>query len=136
MRISRMPQLALILVVFLGSCDNKELPPGPPSSLGPGLLAVILDTPNSNDGALLFTLSGGTLDSLRGRDVRVISSDAGSGGRRVIVSGAVGAGKILRFWVPERGDAANYTAVLEQAAGRSDFAQQDITDYSLSVVVD
>ncbi len=136
MRFLRKDLLATLLLAFLGSCDGEDLPPGPPEPMGPGLLAVVLDTPNSNDGALLVTLTGGPVDSLRGGQLRVISSDAGPTQRRVIVSGLVRTGKVLRFWVPERGDVDNYTAILEQAAERAQFAQQDISSYSLLVVVD
>ena len=136
MTLTRKKLLALALVGFLVSCSGDDLPPGVPAPMGPGLLAVILDSPNNNDGALLFTLSGGPADSIRGRNLRLISSPAGTNRHRVIVSGFIGNGKIVRFWVPERDNAAGYAAVLEQAAGRADFAQQDITNYSLSVVVD
>ena len=136
MTLTRKKLVALALVGLLVGCSGDDLPPGPPKPMGPGLLAVLLDSPNNNDGALLFTLSGGPTDSLRGGGLRVINSAAGSNERRVIVAGLVSSGKVLRFWVPELGDVDNYTVVLEQAAQRAQFAQQDITNYSLSVVVD
>ena len=101
MKFPRKDVLAMSLIALLGSCDGEDLPPGPPEPMGPGLLAVVLDTPNSNDGALLLTLTGGPVDSLRRGQLRVISSDAGPSQRRVIVSGLVRTGKVLRFWERE-----------------------------------
>jgi len=99
MKFSPKDLLAMLLLAFLGSCDGADLPPGPPEPMGLGLLAVVLDTPNSNDGAFLVTLTGGPVDSLRRGQLRVISSDAGPSQRRVIVSGLVRASNSARMAV-------------------------------------
>lgn len=43
---------------------------------------------------------------------------------------------MLRFWVPERANVANYRAVLDQVATRRDYIQQSLTDYSLTITTD
>ena len=78
MRVTYLPALALGVVVTLASCGGEELPPGPPPPpSGPGFLQVLLETPRTNDGALLITLSGGPLDSLRVSQATLLTAPPG-----------------------------------------------------------
>ncbi|MCZ6916908.1 MAG: hypothetical protein O7I93_09040 [Gemmatimonadetes bacterium] len=120
-------------LVLLFACGSETLEPGLPE--GPGFLAVRLTTPNTDDGGILFTLSGGPIDSVRVSLKQVLTGDAGANERRVIVAGALSNGTVASFWVPERRDVANYRAVLEQATVIATYEQQTITSYVLSVVV-
>ena len=136
MRVTYLPALALGVVVTLASC-GEELPPGPPPPpSGPGFLQVLLETPRTNDGALLITLSGGPLDSLRVSQATLLTAPPGVSDQQVIIAGDVRAGTVLRFWVPERANVANYRAVLDQVATRRDYIQQSLTDYSLTITTD
>ncbi len=134
MRIPYLRALALGLAVMLASCGGPSGPPPPPS--GPGFLRVLLETPRSNDGALLITLSGGLLDSLRVSQVTLLTAPSGVNDQQVIIAGDVRAGVVLRFWVPERADVANYRVVLNQAVTRTDYIQQSLTGYSLTIATD
>ena len=137
MTIVRNKALALALVALTAGCGGDDLPPGPPPGpSGPGILAVVLETPNSNDGALLFRLSGGPMDSLRVSLLTLLTANTGTNERRVMLAGNLGAGVVLRFWVPERGNLAGYRVVLEQVATRASYVQQPLDGYSLSVAVD
>ena len=136
MRVAYLRALALSAVVILASC-GEELPPGPPPPpSGPGFLRVLLQTPRSNDGALLITLSGGPLDSLRVSGTTLLTAPPGVNDQQLIIAGDVRAGVVLRFWVPERTNVANYRAVLNQVATRADFIQQTLTGYSLTITTD
>ncbi len=136
MRVTFLRALALGVVVILASC-GEELPPGPPPPpSGPGFLQVLLQTPRTNDGALLITLSGGPLDSLRVSQTTLLTAPPGVYDQQLIIAGDVRAGVVLRFWVPERTNVANYRAVLNQVATRADFLQQSLTDYSLTITTD
>ncbi len=136
MRVTYLRALALSAVVMLASC-GEELPPGPPPPpSGPGFLRVLLQTPRSNDGALLITLSGGPLDSLRVSQTTLLTAPPGVNEQQLIIAGDVRAGVVLRFWVPERANVANYRAVLDQVATRRDYIQQSLTDYSLTITTD
>ncbi len=136
MRVTYLRALALSAVVMLASC-GEELPPGPPPPpSGPGFLRVLLQTPRSNDGALLITLSGGPLDSLRVSQTTLLTAPPGVNDQQLIIAGDVRAGVVLRFWVPERTNVADYRAVLNQVATRADFLQQSLTDYSLTITTD
>ncbi len=136
MRVNYLRALALSVVVILASC-GEELPPGPPPPpSGPGFLRVLWQTPRSNDGALLITLSGGPLDSLRVSQTTLLTAPPGVNDQQLIIAGDVRAGVVLLFWVPERTNVANYRAVLNQVATRADFLQQSLTDYSLTITTD
>ncbi len=136
MRVTYLRALALSAVVMLASC-GEELPPGPPPPpSGPGFLRVLLQTPRSNDGALLITLSGGPLDSLRVSQTTLLTAPPGVNDQQLIIAGDVRAGVVLRFWVPERTNVADYRAVLNQVATRADFIQQSLTNYSLTITTD
>ncbi len=135
MRIPYLRALALGLIVMLASCGGPSGPPPPPS--GPGFLQVLLQTPRTNDGALLITLSGGPLDSLRVSQATLLTAPPGSvNDQQVIIAGDVRAGVVLRFWVPERADVANYRVVLNQVVTRTDYIQQSLTGYSLTIATD
>ncbi len=137
MTIIRTKALALALVALTAGCSDDDLPPGPPPGpSGPGLLAVVLETPNSNDGALLFRLSGGRMDSLRVSQLTLLTANTGTNERRVMLAGNIGAGVVLRFWIPERADLAGYSVVLEQVATRAIYVQRPLDGYSLSIRVD
>ena len=98
----------------------------------PGFLNVRLTTPNTNDGALLFSLSGGSMDSLRTSGLTIfgtLGSTSGTG----LVAGNVGSGTVAQFWVPDVADVSQYSAALQQAAARSTYEQQSLSGYSLTV---
>ncbi len=94
-----------------------------------------LSTPNTNDGAVWFTLSGGQFDSVRVSQKMLLTGGTVPNQQSVIVAGALSNGTVASFWVPERRDVANYRAVLEQATVIATYEQQTITSYVLSVVV-
>ncbi len=137
MRVTYLRALALGVVVMLGSCGGEEPPSGPPPPPGgPGFLQVLLQTPRINDGALLILLSGGPLDTLRVSQATLLTAPPGVNDQQVIIAGDVRAGVVLRFWVPERANFANYRAVLNQVATRRDYIQQSLTGYSLTITTD
>ena len=137
MRITYLRALALGAVVMLASCVGDDVPSGPPPPpSGPGFLQVLLETPRSDDGALLITLSGGPLDSLRVSQATLLMAPPGVNDQQVIIAGDVRAGAVLRFWVPERANVANYRAVLDQVATRRSYIQQSLADYSLTITTD
>ncbi len=123
--------LAAITIACSGDSNNGGT--GPQDMSNPGFVNVTLSTPNSNDGALLLTLSGGAMDSLTASAGTIFFAETGTNTFRVMVAGTISAGPIARFWMPDRRNVSQYVATLEQAAARSTYEQQDIGGYSLSI---
>lgn len=125
-----MRRLALLLPVALAAglttCGGTE-------PAGPGWLNVRLTSPNADDGGVMFTVRGGTVDSVRSTfpDTylnRVSQSETG-----IIVVGAVRSGVVARLWVPDLDAAAQYAATMEQVASGTTFEQRALTGYTLTV---
>ena len=137
MRIQRKRVLALLFAAAVASCDGDELPPGPPEPTGPGFLAVVLDSPNNNTGALLVTISGGPVDSVQANQLTFRTAEIATNQHQVIVAGSVrDASVIFRFWIPDLGDMADYRATLEQAAARGLYTQLSLEGYALRIALD
>lgn len=126
---------AVVLAAITIACSGDANTGGtePVSTINPGFVNVTLATPNSNDGALLLTLSGGTMDSLTASAGTIFFASTGTNTFRVMVAGTIGDGPVVRFWMPDRRNVSQYVATLEQAAVRSTYEQQDIGGYSLSI---
>jgi hypothetical protein len=96
---------------------------------------VALTTPNADDGALLLTISGGRVSSVDGAAAgyQVYTAQPDTLTTRVLVTGDIGAGEVVRIHVPDTRSVAAYHATLAQAASRTSFAQRALTGYALAV---
>ena len=119
----------LILAILACHDDDKTVAP-----TGPGVLDVVLTTPNSDDGALLLTVDG-AVDSVQG-DPYVIFSTASGTGARIVVTGDVVGGVIARLYVPDVGTADQYLAYLDEVAQRGTFMLRPGTSYQLELMVE
>ena len=124
---------AVVLAALTIACRGNTNIDGPDDTINPGFMNVTLATPNSNDGALLLTLTGGTMDSLEAPAGTIFFAATGTNTFRVMVAGTIADGPVVRFWMPDRRNVSQYVATLEQAAVRSTYVQQDIGGYSLSI---
>ncbi|HEY7027284.1 MAG TPA: hypothetical protein VH438_06740 [Gemmatimonadales bacterium] len=118
--------LALIMIVLACHEDEKTMAP-----TGPGVLDVILTTPNDDDGAILLTVDG-AVDSVQGAPYVVFSSVSATG-TRVVVTGNVVAGVITRLYVPDISTADQYVPQLVEVAQRSTYALRSPTSYRLEL---
>lgn len=121
--------LALILAIFACHDDNKMVAP-----TGPGVLDVLLTTPNADDGAILLTVDG-AVDSVQGAPYVIFSATSASGAR-IVVTGDVVGGVIAKLYVPDVGTADQYLAHLDEVAQRGTFALQPLTSYQLELRVE
>ena len=96
-----------------------------------GTLQVDLTTPFTDDGALLFTVSGGRLDSVEAGGYSLYSSRADASTLEVIVTGNLSSGMIARVHIPDGRLAAQYSVNVIQAAARVSYAQRDPAVYHL-----
>jgi len=121
---------AMVLVAIL-AChdDDKTVAP-----TGPGVLDVVLTTPNADDGAVLLTVDG-AVDSVQGAPYVIFSISSGTEAR-IVVTGDVGGGVIARLYVPDVGSADQYLAHLDEVAQRGTFALRSPTAYSLELRIE
>lgn len=112
----------------LAACHGEDKPTDPS---GPGVLELVLTTPNANDGAVLLEVTG-AVDSVQPMSYTTFSS-LESGGARVVVTGDIASGVVARLYVPDAASAGQYTGSLSQAAQRSSFTLQNLTGYRVVV---
>ena len=127
----RQGMLALTLIVAMLAChdDDKTVEP-----TGPGVLDVVLTTPNTDDGALLLTIDG-AVDSVQGT-AYVTFATASATGARVVVTGDVAGGVIARLYVPDVTTADQYLPQLVEVAQRGTYALRDPTSYQVNLSVE
>ena len=124
--------LPLVLLALASACGEGG--PTEPAGPVPGVLKIALATPNADDGALLFTVSGGrvsTVDAATGYQIYTAQPDTMT--TRILVTGDIAAGEVVRIHVPDTRSAAAYHATIAQAASRTTFAQRALAGYALAV---
>ena len=121
-----------VLVLSCGDSNPAEPPPAPDPI--PGWLGIRLQSPNTDDGGILLTVSGGEIYSVRSTHPDLFVSPPGTPVRRIIVGGELTSGGLLvEIMVPDVQSAADYTATVEQAAARNTYEQRGVSAYSLVV---
>ena len=120
---------ALILAILACHDDDKTVAP-----TGPGVLDVVLTTPNADDGAVLLTVDG-AVDSVQGAPYVVFSTASGTGAR-IVVTGDVLGGVIARLYVPDISAADQYLPQLIEVAQHGTYALRPPTSYQLELKVE
>lgn len=92
-------------------------------------------SPAQDDGAVLFTLTGGPVDSLEVANAgyALYSSRPDPNTLRVIVTGGLAAGPIARIYIADESRIPQYSATIEQIAARTTYTQRDPSGYSLKL---
>ena len=121
-------------LLAVASCGGDPTPTEPSGPV-PGVLNVALITPNADDGALLLTISGGPVVSVEAASpgYQVYSFTPDTTNIRLLVSGDIATGALLRIHVADTRRAASYHATIAQAASRTTFAQRALSGYSFTV---
>jgi hypothetical protein len=127
MRSARARWLLLAALALAGCSDGAVAPFG-------GALNLNLTTPNTDDGAVLFTLSGASVDSVVPVNDQVFFARSDPRTLQVIVTGSLQNGTIARIYVPDIRLAGRYTASVQQVAARGSYLQRDAAPYSLTVI--
>jgi hypothetical protein len=123
----RLRSLLLACLFPLAACSHDTS--GPTA----GTLTVNLASPNSDDGAVLFTVSGGPIDSVASPGHQLYSSRLDSSTLRLIVTGDLGPGTIATMYVADMRLASSYSATVNQVAARESYAQRDAATYLLTL---
>ena len=117
---------ALMLSVLLLSCSSGT---GPTA----GVLNVKLSSLRGDDGAVLFTISGGPVESVEAVSGAVHSAQIDANTLRVVITGNLSAGAIARVRIADLTQASRYSAAVNQVAARSTYVQRDPGQYSITL---
>jgi hypothetical protein len=96
-------------------------------------LDLVIQTPADDVGIVLVEVTGATVDSVTALGYRTESSSVGTAPLRIVVSGTLRDGKLVRIWVPDRTRASDYSATVVEAAARSTYLLKDVADYRIDV---
>ena len=117
---------ALMLSVLLFSCSSGT---GPTS----GTLNARLSSLRGDDGAVLFTITGGPVESVDAVSGIVHSVQIDANALRVVITGNLSAGAIARVRIADLTQASRYSAAVNQVAARSTYVPRDPGQYSITL---
>ena len=119
--------LAAAAVTACGGGDG-----GGPTKPVAGELVVTLTSPNATDGALIVRVVGPVTGVTPVGNYRVSLATEGNV-TRAIVTGDIASGDLLRVKVPDIAQVGSYSANVEQAASRVDYALFSVSSYALAL---
>lgn len=124
--------LALAGLLFGAACADAPTGTGGPRA---GTLIVRLTTPQTDDGAVLFELSGPPIESVAAVNASLRLFTRRTNDATVVgaVVGAVTNGTVVTLRVPDVGAAPRYTARVLEVAGRDNVLRASLTGYALTV---
>ena len=100
----------------------------------PGDLTATLTTPNADDRAILITItSPGTISPGAAGADYVVFSKTLTGKTSVAVFGTLTTGPLVRFSVPDVGQAASYVVTVSDVADASNAPRSSLAGYSVTV---
>jgi hypothetical protein len=116
----------IVIWALSAACSND---------IGPtaGVLDVSLSSPHDDDGAVLFSVFGGPVDSVESAGFPVYSAHASADTVKLIVTGSLGSGAIARIHIPDLRQASHYGARVGQVAARLTYAPYDPAGYSVTL---
>lgn len=122
--------LVLAATVGCGGGDSSTEAPGPT----PGTVTVSLTTPRTDDGAILFTVSGPDMTQLAASSATLYFRHAQEGTTiTAVLVGDIAGGALLTFHVPDVAATGAYTASIQQVADRSNALRGSLAGYTLTV---
>ena len=124
--------LAALLVAVVGTACGGGDGGGGPTKPVAGELMVRLTSPNATDGALIVRVVG-PVSSVTPVGTYTVSTAIQGNITRVIVTGNIVSGDLLRVKVPDVNQVLSYSANVEQAASRVDYALLSVSNYSLAI---
>jgi len=119
------------LLVVAGGCSGSDSGPTGPVA---GPLRVVLTTPNTDDGAVMFQVTGVVDSVVAPAGLTIYQSVPGPNVIRAIVTGNIATGNnLLTLYVADVSKASSITTQLLQVAAQGTYAQRPIGAYSLQV---
>ena len=122
--------LAMVAALSLGAACSSDPTSG---SAGAGTVILRLTTPHTDDGAVLFEVSGPPIDTAMAvsTSLRLFTRRAGPTIVGVVV-GVVANGAVVTLRVPDVGAVAAYTARVVEVADRENALRGSLTGYALT----
>jgi len=126
---ARRATLLLCLAVAVACGDSQE-----PSKPVPGPLRVILTTPNSDDGALLLSITGPAVPTGLTPEPGLRLFQNGPAGTTTVVAltGPIQSGTVLTLQVEDTRKARRYQVTVQQAASAA-YQLRDVSSYTVKV---
>lgn len=126
-------QLLAVVACLIGAACTGDSTSGPIES---GTLILELSTPHTDDGAVLFELSGPTIDTVVAvnASLRLFTRRAGDATMVGAVVGPVANGAIAILRVSNTGAASAYSARIVEVADRQNTLRGTLTGYALRVI--
>lgn len=136
-RLLLLSAMAISLVAFSG-CDSEDgiTEPTPETVNLPvdGAVDLVLASPNADDGGLLFSVSGGTVDSVTAAGYPLQMVRIGGTVKVLTVGIFSNRTTVARLWIPDVSKISDYSVDIQQVASRGTFAQRDPQTYRISLV--
>ena len=112
------------------ACGGEKPPVGPVA----GDLILAYGSPNTADGAVLILVTGGPISSVTPiGGYQVAFAPAGVNATRLVVTGNLVTGDVVRLRVPDVSASGNYSGRVEAAADRNTFALSDPGFYTTGI---
>ena len=121
------------LVVVAGALGMLTGCSGQPSAPVAATLQVSLSTPFNDDGALLFTVTGGRVDSVDAPGYTLYTSQTDPATLQVILTGNLSPGIVAHVHIPDERGASQYSATISQVAARGTYIERDPASYRLEL---
>ncbi len=121
---------AAVALLLLGACKDST-PPVEPTA---GTLTVSYQGTGSSDGAILLVVTGAVTAVEPVGSYRIASAPlAGGAETRIVVTGDLTPGDIVRLQVPDVSKATAYEAHVEAVAHSTSYALQDPLTYTVTI---
>lgn len=118
---------SMILFALLCSCSGGSTAPTS------GILSVRLNAMHGDEGAVLFTIAGGSIQSVEAVSGIARSAQIDANTLRVVITGALSSGTIARVHIADLSLAAHYSVAIDQVASRLTYGLRDAAQYSASI---
>lgn len=122
----------VFLSVWCAACGGEDSSAPVPE---PGRLQLVLQTPNTDDGAVWVRLEGEDIKAVHAvTGIELWTVAPTSSLRHIVARGNITNGLIAEIDVGDQNRSGSYTASLEQVAARATYRQQPIGGYSIRVM--
>ena len=124
---------AMVAALSVGTACSDD--PTTPGVAQPGTVVLRLTTPHTDDGGVLFEVSGPPIDSATAvnASLRLFTRRGGGSTLLGVLVGAIRTGTVVTLHVPDVAATGGYTARLLEVADRQDTLRSSLTGYALTV---